>query len=103
LFEDGAELLVGDVLLVERDIEFTLHLGAGPLSIAEEANELNVASTIESLSDIVHHRTGSTLNLVAKAEVLAEVAASRPRVDPFRQLPRVLPGFYVFEPADCHR
>jgi hypothetical protein len=74
------ELPVGDVLLIERDIEFTLYFGAGPLSISKKADEFNVAAAVESLGDVVHCRTGGALNLIPEAEVLAEVAASGPRV-----------------------
>ncbi len=52
------EMAVVEVALVQGDAELALNLGAGPLGIAKEFDELRVASAIKAFGDVVHNRTG---------------------------------------------
>jgi hypothetical protein len=54
LVEERPELVFGNVLLIERNIEFALDLSAGTLGVAQETDKLHVAATVESFGDVVH-------------------------------------------------
>jgi hypothetical protein len=77
LLEESIELGLGDVVLVEGNVELALDFSAGALSVAEKADELNVAAAVKAFGDVVHDRAGCALNLVAQAEVLRKARSTR--------------------------
>jgi hypothetical protein len=102
LLEQRPKLLVGDVLLIESNVELTLNFGAGTLSISKKTDELDVAAAVETLSDVVHCRAGCSLDLITETEVTTEVRSTSALVHALRKLAGILPGGNLLESTNSH-
>ena len=52
---DVIELRLADVVLIQGDIKLALYFSDLPLRVAQKFRKFGVASSVESLGDIVHH------------------------------------------------
>jgi len=90
------------VTAVQSPEELAPNLRAGTLSVGEKPGEFSFRSSIESFGNIVHRRTGCTVELVGQREVFAKGSVLQEVPNPLVQLPSHLPCFNFFKCGPRH-
>jgi hypothetical protein len=103
LADEIVKLRLGQQPDVKCHVELGAYFRSRTLCDAEEPAELHLSSSIETLSDVGHHRDGCSTDLVAKGEVLGKWTGAGDTVDRRSQHACFAPRLEVLEPSyGCH-
>ena len=94
------ELLLVDILLIQRDIQLALNLSARTLCVPQKPCKLDMTACIKPLRNIVHGRSSRSLDLVLQSPILRETVLTRKSINYLGQFPRHLPTFDFLESCD---
>jgi len=93
---------LGNIHLIERDIQLALDLGGRPLRVSQKLDKFCIAAAIEPFSDVVHHGTRSPLDLVFQSVIFGKLFAFRRFIHQMREISADLPCFDILKSLDFH-
>lgn len=102
LFVSVLEFGHGYAVLVQSDIEFTLHFRTCAFGVAQEPDKLRIGVGIEALGNIVHGRSGSILDLSFQPVSLLEARLPGQAVGLAGQFARQFPCLNILKPLNLH-
>ena len=91
-----------NVILIKSNVEFALHFRTRTLGISQEFDEFFIATSIKTLSNVVHDRSWCPLYLILQTEIAVERTFGCGTVNHLRKLSPQLPRFNLLKTLNFH-